>query len=137
MKIRHLISIGAVGVIALAGCEQATLPPSAVSFANDVKPILDAKCIQCHSVAAEGVAASGVNLTDYEGVMKGTKFGSIVVPESSESSILYLTVAHKTDPEIHMPPHHRDALAEGRGLSLTEAEIGTIKDWIDQGALDN
>jgi uncharacterized membrane protein len=137
MKIRHLISIGAVAAIGLAGCEQAASPPSAVSFANDVKPILDARCAQCHTVAAEGVAASGVNLTDYAGVMKGTKLGPIVVAGSSESSVLYLTVAHKTDPEIHMPPHHRDALAEGRGTSLTEAEVGTIKDWIDQGALDN
>ena len=138
MKITHLIpAVVVCGTIGLAGCERAASPPSAVSFANDVLPILQAKCVQCHSVAAEGVATSGVNLTDYGGVMQGTKFGPIVVPESSESSILYLTVAHKTEPEIHMQPHQRDAKAEGRGTTLTEAEVGTIKDWIDQGALDN
>ena len=138
MKTKLLIPLAiSAWMLALAGCERAASPPSAVSFANDVQPILTAKCVQCHSVAAEGVAASGVNLSDYGGVMKGTTFGPIVVPESSESSVLYLTVAHLTEPEIHMPPHHRDAMAEGRGTSLTEAEIGTIKDWIDQGALNN
>jgi len=68
--------------------------------------------------------------------MQGTKFGRVAVPNISESSALYLVVAHQTDPQIQMPPHHRDALAEGRSPSLNENEIKTIQNWIDQGALD-
>ncbi|MDX1498662.1 MAG: c-type cytochrome domain-containing protein [Woeseiaceae bacterium] len=123
--------------IGLAACTSEPEPPAAVSFAADVKPILEARCIGCHDIAAEGVAASGLNLADHAGVMAGTKFGPVVVPGNSDSSTLYLVVARKTDPEIHMPPHHRDALAEGRGEPLTGAEIDTLKTWIDQGALDN
>ena len=136
MKKRMLLAIAPVA-FALGACEQATSPPSAVSFAADVQPILNARCTSCHDVASEGVAASGLNLSDYEGVMAGTKFGSVVVAGSADSSALYLTVAHKTGPEIHMPPHHRDAMAEGRGVSLTESEVATIRDWIDQGAANN
>ncbi len=124
-------------VLALCGCEQAVSPPSAVSFANDVQPILQAKCVSCHDVASEGVAESGLNLKSYESTMAGTKFGPVVVAGSSESSALYLTVAHKTGPEIHMPPHHRDAMADGRGITLRETEVATIRDWIDQGAANN
>ena len=136
MKTIKLLAI-ALAAFALYACEQATSPPSAVSFATDVKPVLQAKCLSCHDVASEGVAASGLNLSDYDGVMAGTKFGPVVVAGSSDSSALYLTVARKTAPEIQLPPQHRDALAEGRGVALTDAEIATFRDWIDQGAANN
>ncbi|MDJ0911720.1 MAG: hypothetical protein QNI99_21210 [Woeseiaceae bacterium] len=115
----------------LFGCERE------VSFANDIQPILNIDCVECHGGTAEGAATSGVDLTSYEGVMKGTNFGSIVVPGNSASSVLYQVVAHTTSPEIHMPPHHEDALAEGRGFTLKEDEVQAIADWIDQGAANN
>lgn len=117
--------------IGLSGCERP------VSFVDDVQPILEASCIECHSASAEGYVASGFSLTDYEGVMKGTKFGPVVVANNSASSNLYLVIAHKTDPEIHMPPHHEDAFASGRGTPLSDEQIETIQAWIDQGALNN
>ncbi len=115
----------------LFGCDRA------VSFASDVQPILNSSCVECHGGAAEGAAASGVVLTDYDSVMQGTNYGSIVVAGSSASSVLYQVVAHTVAPEIHMPPHHEDALAEGRGFTLTDEEVQTIADWIDQGAANN
>jgi len=117
--------------VGLVGCDRD------VSFAEEVQPILVASCISCHDKSAEGYTTSGFSLGDYDAVMKGTNFGPVVVPGSSMSSNLYLLVAHKTDPKIHMPPHHDDAVAEGRGDSLSEAQIETIRAWIDQGARDN
>lgn len=113
------------------GCERQ------VSFEADVLPILEAQCVSCHGGAGEGVDTSGLDLRNYEGVMRGTALGKVVVPNSSESSALYLVTAHKTDPKIHMPPHVDDALAEGRGFSLSERQVRVIKTWIDQGALRN
>ena len=69
--------------------------------------------------------------------MQGTQLGPVVVAGSSMSSSLYLVVAMKTDPQIHMPPHHDNSLAEGRGFALSEQNIELIGDWIDQGAKDN
>ena len=124
-----------IGIFALCfgliGCERE------VSFTDDVQPILLASCVECHDKSAEGYAVSGFTLEDYEGVMKGTKLGAVVIPNSSISSTLYLVIAHKTDPEIHMPPHHEDAWAQGRGESLTEEQIEVVRLWIDQGAFDN
>jgi len=116
----------------LFGCGRA-----AVSYSADVQPIFQNHCIECHNVTGEGVAASGFSVHNYASVMKGTNFGPVIIPGSSISSTLYLTVAQKTSPEIHMPPHHSQALAEGRGTALTDDEIGTIEAWIDQGAQDN
>lgn len=121
----------AVTGASLAGCEQQ------VSYTEDVQPILFASCLSCHDRGSEGFINSGFSLDSYEAVMKGTNFGPVVVPGSSESSALFLVTAHKTAPEIHMPPHTDDALAEGRGISLTDEQIETLKLWIDQGAVNN
>jgi hypothetical protein len=124
--------VGALALcVGLLGCDRE------VSFADDVQPILTASCISCHDKSAEGYAASGFSLGDYDSVMKGTNFGAVVVPNSSMSSSLYLLIAHKTDPSIHMPPHHDESMAERRGAALTEEQIETIGTWIDQGAKNN
>ncbi len=117
--------------ILLSGCEQK------ISFSDDIQPIFLASCIACHDKSAEGYASSGFSLGDYESVMKGTKFGPVVIAKSSISSTLYLVIASKTSPEIHMPPHHDNALAEGRGTPLSEHQIGLVQKWIDQGAQNN
>ncbi len=116
---------------ALSGCERQ------VSFSADVKPILDNYCIECHSGSGEGESASGFAVDDYDSLMQGTKFGPVVVPGSSMSSSLYLVVTEKADPKIHMPPHHDESLAEGRGFALSRTNIETIRTWIDQGARNN
>lgn len=113
------------------GCERQ------VSFANDVQPIFREHCVECHGEAGEGSAQSGLSLLDYDSVMSGTRFGPVVVPESSMSSALYLVVAQKTAPEIQMPPHHQQALAEGRGDALPEDQVEVLRAWIDQGAENN
>lgn len=117
--------------ILLSGCDRT------ISFNDDVQPIFLASCIECHDKSAEGYTASGFSLGDYDSVMKGTKFGPVVIANSSISSTLYLVIASKTSPEIHMPPHHDNALAEGRGAPLSGHQIEIIQKWIDQGAQNN
>lgn len=132
MIVKALIPIGCCVLVAgLSGCEKN------VSYAADIQPIMDNYCLQCHTGTAEGTAASGFAVDDYDAVMKGTTFGPVVVPGSSISSTLYLVIASKTDPKIHMPPHHDDSLATGRGFELSGDKVETIAKWIDQGAKDN
>jgi cytochrome c len=117
--------------VALTGCSMD------VSFRKDIRPILQANCISCHDRVGEGIAKSEFSAKDYDSVMRGTKFGPVIVAGSSESSTLYLMVAHKTDLSIHMPPHHEQSLAEGRMKPLSREQIELIKLWIDQGAHNN
>jgi hypothetical protein len=73
MKTISMVGTGLlVACSGLIGCEQEADVAEEVSFANDVLPILEANCVECHDIAAEGVAASGLNLSDYGGVMQGT-----------------------------------------------------------------
>jgi hypothetical protein len=122
----------AVPAAMLAGCGQGE-----VSFSNDVQPIFETHCIRCHDGSGEGSKASAYVMTDYNGVMSGTRFGQVVVPGSRMSSSLYLVIAGKTAPEIRMPPHNDESFAEGRGSMLSAKMIETIGLWIDQGARNN
>ncbi len=108
-----------------------------VSFKDDVQPILVSNCLICHLGGGEGSTKSGFSVQSYKSLMKGTKFGPVIVPGESESSTMYRLVAQKVEPEIQMPPHHDESLAEGRLEPLTPEQVETIKMWIDQGAKNN
>ena len=108
-----------------------------ISFSKDVKPIFDAKCLDCHDGKGEGSEKTEFLVTDYKNIMDGTKFDAVVMPGSSVSSTLYRVVSHKTHTKIQMPPHHETATADGRGVPLRDKEIEIVKLWIDQGAKDN
>ena len=118
--------------INVTGCGQGQ-----VSFSKDVKPILDAKCLECHDGTGEGSKKSDFIITSYASVMKGTHSGPVVIPGSSISSTLFRVVNHLTHTKIQMPPHHDTSLADGRSEALLKNEIDLIASWIDQGAQDN
>ena len=133
MTMRRLVKVGVLALtVQLLGCGGPK-----VSYSTDVQPLFDEHCLECHGQSGEGVVASGFSVRDYDRVMRGTDLGQVVVPGSSMSSTLYLVVAKKTAPEIHMPPQHPEAWAEGRGAPLTEDQVGIIQAWIDQGAKNN
>ncbi len=92
-------------------------PP--VSFSKNIKPILTASCLECHAETGEGYQASGFSVQTYNSVMKGTKYGAVIIPGSSISSTLYRLVAQKVDMEIQMPPHHKEGLPKGRSNPLS------------------
>jgi mono/diheme cytochrome c family protein len=97
-------------------------------YTADVRPILDKHCAECHMPDGEGAQKSGFQIDSYASIMKGTKFGPVIVPGAADSSTLYILVAGKANPKINMP-HGKEP--------LSPAEIETIRLWIDQGALDD
>jgi len=48
------------------------------SFSEDILPIFKGRCVSCHQSGGAGYEKSGLDLTSYEGLMKGTKFGAMV-----------------------------------------------------------
>lgn len=114
-----------------AGCEKP------VSYSQDIQPVLIANCLQCHDGKGEGSTASGLSLQTYDSLMKGTKFGPVVVPGSALSSTFYSVLTDQVDPKIRMPPHSEVSLAQGRGEPLSDAQIRDIELWINQGAKNN
>ncbi len=124
---RVKIILPAIAMAVVVGCGEAPQPQQ-VSFKNDVKPIIDRNCTECHQEGGKGTAASGFRTTTYETVMKGTKYGPVVIPGQALSSSLYRLVAGKVDPSIQMP-HGKEAIPPD--------QIALIEAWIDQGAKNN
>ncbi len=100
------------------------LAPSAVQaqtdFARQVHPIFVKKCFRCHSASTK---QGGLSLERLEEVVRGGASGAAVVPGAAAESLLYRRVAGSAEPRMPMgmPP-------------LSEAEIGAIGGWIDEGA---
>ncbi|WP_316368071.1 c-type cytochrome domain-containing protein [Candidatus Thiodiazotropha sp. CDECU1] len=109
----------------LVGCSAG---PAPVSFKSEVKPLVDKYCTECHLSGGAGAEASGFITASYASLMKGTKFGPVVVAGDPLSSSFYRLVAGKVDPSIRMP-HGKEA--------LSEVEIAVIENWIAQGAENN
>jgi hypothetical protein len=132
MNNRHsIMSLLVVALLVGAGCTKQ------VSFSQNVRPILNAKCLSCHDGSGEGSTQSGFNVKTYDNLIAGTKLGKVIVPGDAVSSTLFRLISHQASPEIHMPPHGGQSLAKGKGEPLTDAEIDTIKLWINQGAKNN
>jgi len=100
-----------------------------VSFSADVKPILDQNCVQCHQAGGQGEVASGFDLTTYDGVMKGARFGPMVIAGDVEGSNMLVLMEGRADPSISMP--------HGQQKPVSAEEIETIRLWIEQGAKNN
>ncbi|MBF0588464.1 MAG: hypothetical protein HQL53_04990 [Magnetococcales bacterium] len=97
-----------------------------MSFMEDVMPVFQVRCMACHEPGKDGYEASGLDLTSYAGLMKGTRHGSIVQPGNAMVSNLNVLVEGRAG--IRMP-HNRKR--------LTPCEIKILRDWVNQGAKDN
>jgi mono/diheme cytochrome c family protein len=98
------------------------------SFRDDVVPIFKGRCESCHQPGGEGAQKSGLDLTSYAGVMKGTKFGPMVIPGDPESSNLMLLLDWRASAELRMPHGKKQ---------LSSCDRNDIRAWIREGAKDN
>jgi uncharacterized membrane protein len=99
---------------------EASAQTATVSFANDVLPILDSRCKNCHGGRE---TEEGLNMTTYALLMAGSENGLVVVPGDADNSLLAEQVVSQEMPK--------------RGPKLTPPQVQLIVDWINQGALDN
>lgn len=122
----RLLPVAAASLVLFAGCER---PPPEVSYQADVVPILEKHCMSCHVPGQAGYVASGFDLEGYDSLMKGTRFGPVVLPGDPLTSVLVMLIEGRVDPSIRMPHGGRDP--------MTPDEIKTIRNWVEQGAKNN
>ena len=99
-----------------------------MSFSEDVMPIFVGRCVSCHHAGGEGTEKSGLDLTTYAGVMKGTKFGPMIIPGDARSSNLMLLLDWRASAELRMPHGKKQ---------LSSCDRNAIRAWIQEGAKDN
>ncbi len=99
-----------------------------VSFKEDVFPILELRCLECHQPGGAGYEKSGLDMRTYESLMRGTNHGPIIIPGSVIESNLLAMIDRRTSPELWMP-HGRK--------KLSKCERQAIRFWVAQGARNN
>ncbi len=88
-------------------------------FESKVRPLLHARCVECHSDADP---ESELSLESREGLLRGGKLGVAVVPGKPKESLLISAVNH--DEFLKMPPKEK----------LTTVELGLLSKWVAMGA---
>lgn len=91
-----------------------------VSFMDNIMPIFENSCIQCHGGQR---IEKGLSLRTYADMMSGSQNGAVVVPGNAQESSLAISVASHKMPK--------------RGPKLSDSQVQSIVDWINQGAQDN
>lgn len=100
-----------------------------VSYKKDVVPILHDYCLSCHKPGGKGYKKSGLDMRTYQSLLKGTKFGSVIKPGDSFTSILIQVIEGRVHASIKMP--------FGMNGGLAKDKIEVLKKWVDQGAKNN
>lgn len=119
-----IISIAAF----LTACDNSSVSHT-ISYTNDIQPIFDKHCLECHQTGGAGTLASELKLNNYEAVMKGTKFGPIIKAGDSISSTLVILVEGRADASINMP--------HGKRPPISKQHAQQLRQWINEGALNN
>jgi len=114
------------GAIVLAPIHNACAQRAPTAYSEDVAPILRGYCVSCHQPGGQGYEASGLDLTSYDNLMKGTKFGPMVIPGKPDSSNLIVLIDGKA--KVRMPFGHK---------ALPSCLRDVVYSWIFEGAKNN
>jgi mono/diheme cytochrome c family protein len=98
----------------------AQAPAANISFANDVLPIIESRCVNCHGGRR---IEEGLLMRTYEEIMAGSDNGPVIVPGDIANSLLVELVASQEMPK--------------RGPKLTPPQVQIIADWVAAGAPNN
>ncbi len=116
-------------IFALALAVFAGLPPAAsaqtVTFEDDVFPLLQVRCLECHQPGGEGFEVSGFDVSSFESLMRGTRHGPVIIPGNAYLSNLNVLVEGRSAPNLRMPHNKKP---------LTRCEIDILRRWVNAGA---
>jgi mono/diheme cytochrome c family protein len=120
----------AVALAADKKVDASKIPPASdkkdVTYAKDIKPILEKSCFACHGPDKQ---KSKLRLDSVDAVIKGGENGPDVVKGKSADSTLVHAVSDLLDEDENMPPKDK----REKYAALTKDQIGLIRAWIDQG----
>jgi hypothetical protein len=124
------MGVGSSTFVVDACSQPAPSPPGkqTVSFAEDVFPIFKGRCNDCHRPGGPGYEISGLDLTTYDGLIKGTHHGPMVIPGDPDSSNLMWLLDWRASPQVRMPHGKK---------KLSTCDRDEIRQWIREGAKNN
>ena len=94
----------------------------AVDFKKHIKPLLESRCVSCHSSTKQ---KGDLNLSTLLASSKGGDSGAAITPNRPDDSLLIERISLPHDDEEIMPP---------KGEPLNQEEISLLTSWIQNGA---
>jgi hypothetical protein len=95
----------------------------AVAFTDVIQPVLEEKCINCHSSSNK---KGGLSLSDSAGVAHGGKTGPTYISSKPDSSLIIQ--------RIMLPLNHKKHMAPRDEPQVTDEELQLLRAWIRAGA---
>jgi uncharacterized membrane protein len=129
---RYLLFLIAASVLVLAACGGSTTPAASnanstqvptganVSFAKDVMPLIQSRCVNCHGGQQ---TSRGLDLKSYDSLKAGSQNGPILTAGDAANSLIVQLVTAGRMPKS--------------GPRLTPSEVQLLTDWINAGAKNN
>jgi hypothetical protein len=105
-----------------------SLDSVSVDFRQEVLPILQSRCVECHQDPAKNSGKrpkGGLRLDGKYWILEGNKSGPIIVPGSPLESPLINLIGLEADDPDRMPP---------KGDKLSNNEVNTLRRWVTEGA---
>src|ERR1035438_8353469 len=94
-----------------------------VTYQDNILPIIQANCAKCHN---EDKKKADLDLTSYQGALKGSGSGVVLISGNPDASKLWKSITQTEEPFMpqNQPP-------------LPNRELETFKKWIQGGLLEN
>jgi hypothetical protein len=104
----------------MAVAPQTSARAGRIDFERQVRPIIEKRCLECHS---QDKRKGGLSLATYGDALDGGRNGPAIRPGNSARSLLIHRVTGAVEPQM---PKDEDP--------VTAAELALLRQWIDQGA---
>lgn len=104
------------------GTRQFASPDSVVIYADLIQPVLEQKCMSCHS---DTKSQGGLNMSTYALLLEGGEHGAVIEPEAPLGSEIVRRVTINPASVKYMPT---------KGTPMTFTEINLLSWWIESGA---
>jgi len=129
MKFGILLGSAVLAVLSFPVLASSVQGQQEVSYKRDIRPVINDYCLNCHKPGGKGYEKSGLDMRTYQSLMKGTKFGTVIKPGDSYTSIMIQVVEGRVHSAIKMP--------FGMNGGLAKDKIELLRKWVQQGARNN
>ena len=103
-------------------CAGSAFSEDKITYQDQILPLIEANCSKCHNSDKK---KADLELTSYQGALKGSGSGPVVVSGNLDGSKLWKALTHAEDP--FMPPNRP---------KLEDKELEKFKKWIVGGLLE-
>ncbi len=122
---RRISGLVLSGLLMPAGMALAVNAEGVEFFESHVRPLLVAKCYECHSADAKKLKGD-LRLDTRAGVLRGGESGTAALVAGDLKHSLLIEAVRYTNPDLQMPPKER----------LTKEQVATLETWVAMGAPD-